>query len=807
MHGFFVDLRQSVRGFLREPGFTAIAVLALAVGVGSSTAMFSVVDAALLRPLPYTAPERQLLVTSLDGNHQRVPMGNSEFLELQKLRTTLDAFGAFFPHTATITSPSGPRQAWVANVSASLFRTLGIQPVLGRAFEPAEDIAGGPPVVIVSDAFWRKELGADPAVLGRTLEVDWSGGGAGGAVHQLATIIGVLPRGVAFPRLPGRELFLPLGIPPEHAAIPGPARNGLYGFARLKPGVTAAAAKAEMSSIVHALTGYDVDVEPLFQWVTADAAPALRAAFAGVLLLLVIACANVALLLLMRGTARGRDLAIRAALGGGRSRVALQQVSEGVLLALAGGALGLGIAAVAVRGVAEVSGVGIARLHEVQVDARMAAFALLASAISGALAGAASAGVALRSDLFLLLKDGGVGATPGSARSRVRDALVVAQLAIALLLATGAGLLLRSLERLSAVPLGFEPNHLLTTFVRTQGASSAPALAQLLAAARAIPGVENAALVGTIPFELGRGWSDSVMVEGRNPTLTTPDYASLNWCSPGFLATTGMRLIKGRDLAPTDTGRGSPVALVNETFVARYLADREPIGALFKSYDWPETTFAIVGVVQDVRQWGPAEAAIPEVYLPELLFARNEAAYRDGAMLVVRSRLPPGRVESALRSAGAPLDSQVRVGATRPVDEYLGSFFRKRRFQLQLAMTFAAAALGLAALGVYGAMAFSVVQRRRELAVRAALGAQRRQLSALVLARGARLAVLGIALGVGGALALGRFLSALLYGVGQRDPLTFAVATLTLGAVALAASVLPALAASRLDPMTVLRSE
>src|SRR6267142_6842524 len=411
MHGFFVDLRQSVRGFLREPGFTAIAVLALAVGVGSSTAMFSVVDTALLRPLPYTAPERQLLVTSLDGNHQRVPMGNSEFLELQKPTTTLDAFGAFFPHTATVTSPSGPRQAWMANVSASLFPTLGIQPVLGRAFEPAEDIAGGPPVVIVSDAFWRKELGADPAVLGRTLEVDWSGGGAGGAVHQLVTIIGVLPSGVAFPRLPGRELFLPLGIPPEHAAIPGPARNGLYGFARLKPGVTAAAAKAEMSSIVHALTGYDVDVEPLFQWVTADAAPALRAAFAGVLLLLVIACANVALLLLMRGTARGRDLAIRAALGGGRSRVALQQVSEGVLLALAGGGLGLVLAVFAVRGVFALAPAGIPRLNELHVDWRMAAFALLASSISGAVAGAASAWNALRSDLFLLLKQGGAFAT------------------------------------------------------------------------------------------------------------------------------------------------------------------------------------------------------------------------------------------------------------------------------------------------------------------------------------------------------------------------------------------------------------
>lgn len=807
MHGFFGDVRQSLRAFRREPGFTAIAIVALALGVGSSTAMFSIVDTVLLRPLPYVAPERQLLVTALDGNHQRVPMGNAEFLQLQRPTTTLDAFGAFYPHRATVMTPSGPRQAWVANVSASLFRTLGIQPVLGRAFDPTEDIAGAPPVVIVSDAFWRRELGADPAVLGRTLEVDSPGGGAGASESHLATIVGVLPRGVAFPRLTRQELFLPLGIPSGQAATPGPARNGLYGFARMKPGVTAAAAKAEMGSVVHGLTGYDVDVEPLFQWVTADAAPALRAAFAGVLLLLVIACTNVALLLVMRGTARGRDLAIRAALGGGRGRVALQQVSEGLFLALAGGALGVGIAVLAVRGVAELAPSGIPRLHEVHVDARMAAFALLASVLSGALAGAASAGAALRSDLFLLLKDGGVGATPGSARSRVRDGLVVAQLALALLLATGAGLLLRSLDRLSAVPLGLEPKDLFATFVRTQGASSAPALAQLLAAARTIPGVENAALVGTIPFETGRGWDDTISIEGRNASATTPDVASINWFTPGYLETAGIRLIKGRDLASSDTARSAPVALVNETFVARYLAGREPIGALFKSYDWPQTTFAVVGVVQDVRQWGPAEAPIPEVYLPELVFARNENAYRDGAMLVVRSRLPPGHVEAAVRSAGARLESQVRLGPTRPVDEYLGSFFRQRRFQVQLAVLFAMAALSLAALGVYATMAFSVVQRRRELAVRAALGAHRGQLFALVLARAFRLAVVGIVLGIAGSLALSRFLSALLYGVSERDPLTLVLVGGTLGAVALAASLLPALTAARIDPMTVLRSE
>src|SRR6266446_3006624 len=507
VRGFMLDLRQSLRGFLREPGFCAIAVLALAVGVGSSTAMFSIIDAALLRPLPYTAPERQLLVFSLDANHQLVPMGYSEFLELQKPTSTLEAFGALYPHAATVTSPSGPRQAWMANVSARLFRTLGIQPVLGRAFEPAEDIAGGPPVVIVSDAFWRRELGADPAVLGRTIEVDSSGGGAGGAVYQSATIVGVLPPGVAFPRLPGRDLFLPLGIPREQAAIPVAARNGLYGFARLKPGVTAAAAKAEMSSIVHALTGYDVDVEPLFNWVLADAAPALRAAFAGVLLLLVIACANVALLLLMRGTARGRDLAIRAALGGGRRRVAFQQVAEGIVLALAGGALGLVLAVFAVHGLIALAPIGIPRLNELHVDWRMAAFALLASLISGALAGAGSAWLAFRSDLFLLLKEGGAGATPSATRSRLRDGLVVAQLALALLLATGAGLIVRSMQRFSAVPLGLEPKNLMASFVYPQGASFTDATAKLLAAAEAIPGGQNAALVGYLPLDASRnGW-------------------------------------------------------------------------------------------------------------------------------------------------------------------------------------------------------------------------------------------------------------------------------------------------------------
>ena len=794
MYGFLVDLRQSLRGFLREPGFTAIAVIGLAIGVGSSTAMFSVVHTALLRPLPYSAPDRLIQMTSVDGTGQAVPMGFVEFLELQKHATTVEAIGVVFPQSATVALASGPRQVRVADVSASIFATLGIA-VRGRTFEQGEDWAGGQPVAIVSDAFWRRELGADPNALGRTMEVE----------HKPVVVVGVLPAGVALPRFGQLELLLPLSITADQA-IPA-ARNGLYGFARLKPGVTAAVARAEMDSIVHATNGYGVRVEPLLQWLTKDKAPALKSALAAVLLLLVIACANVALLLLMRGTVRGRDLAIRAALGGSRGRVAFQQLAEGVLLATAGGALGLVLAILAVDALVALAPVGIPRLHELRVDWRMAAFALVASLVSGAIAGAVSAWHALSSELFLLLKDGGGGATPGRSRSRVRDALVVAQLAIALLLATGAGLLLRSLQRFSAVPLGLEPRNVLASFVYAQGAPSPGAAEQLLAAAQVIPGIESAALVGSLPFESGRGWGDSVTVEGRNPTDTNPDYASLNWYTPGYLATAGIRLLKGRDLATADDARSAPVAVVNEAFVARYLSGREPIGALFKSYDWPDTTFTVVGVVQDVRQWGPAHPSVPEVYLRHLRFARNERAYGLGAMVVMKSRLPPGQIEAALRAAAAPLGSRIRLGAVKPLDDYLGWFFRERRFQLDLAMAFAAAALGLATLGVYGAMAFSVVQRRRELAVRAALGAQRFQLSGLVLARGARLALLGICFGVGGALALARFLSALLFGVGERDPLTFAIATLTLGSVALAASLLPALAASRVDPMTVLRSE
>src|SRR5438105_2473219 len=366
MRGFLADLRHGVRSFARDPGFTAIAVLALAIGVGSSTAILSTVDALLLGRLTYLAPERLVQLVSADGAGQRAPMGAVEFFQLEKHAKTVEAIGALHSGKDTVASASGVRTVPTADVSASLFATLGIAPVIGRGFEPAEDLAGWEYVVIVSDAFWRRELGSDPAVLGRVLQVD----------HSPVVIVGVLPAGAVFPRAEKAELFFPLGITPQQMATPA-RRSGLYGFARLQPRASAAAARAEIDSIVRATSGYGIAVEPLQRSLTGEAAPALKAAFAAVVLLLLIACANVASLLLMRGTARGRDLAIRAALGGGRNRIALQHVMEGLLLAIAGGAVGLVLAVFAVQGVVALAPAGIPRLHELHVDWRMGAFALI----------------------------------------------------------------------------------------------------------------------------------------------------------------------------------------------------------------------------------------------------------------------------------------------------------------------------------------------------------------------------------------------------------------------------------------------
>lgn len=620
MRALILNLRQSLRGFLRQPGFTAIAVLALAIGVGSSTAMFTIVDTVLRRPLPYAAPERLLMIIALDGEGQKVPLGPAQFLHLQEHVTSAEAVGVFAGGSGTIATPFGVKQAPVGHLSASLFKTLRMGPALGRAFEPAEDYAGNDAVAVVSDAFWRRELARDPGALGRVIQID----------RRPVTIVGVMRSDAIFPKLGRYELFVPLGITREQLATRDD-RTGLFGIVRMKPGVTPDGAKAELDAVLRAFSKNGIEATRFLPWLTESYAPALEAAFAGVLLLLLIACANVALLLLMRGAARARDLAIRAALGGGRGRIARQHILEAIALALGGGALGLMLASFAIRALAALAPVDLLpRIKEVRVDWRVAAFALIAALAAGALSGVVSAWQAQRGDVFGLLKDGGAN-TAGTARSRIRDALVVAQLAVALVLAAGTGLLVRSMERLAAVPLGMDPKHLSGTFVYAQGEASPAAAAQLLDAARKTAGVEDASLVGVLPFEPGvRSWGETVDIVGRTHSDGVWDVVLPNWFTKGYLAMAGTRLLKGRDLADTDTATSTPVALVNQTFVDRFLAGRDPIGVNFGMTGW-KVKFTVAGVVQDVHQWGPGEAVAPQVYLPHAQFALAPQNYQQGS--------------------------------------------------------------------------------------------------------------------------------------------------------------------------------
>jgi putative ABC transport system permease protein len=796
MGGLIFDLRQSVRGFARQPGFTALAVLALAIGVFASTTMFSLVDMVLLRPLPYAAPERLLRIAALDGAGASVPLGPAQFLHLQRNATTIESIGVSMPGGGMVATPQGVKQVPTGLISASMLKTLGITPALGRGFGPAEDYAGNDAVAVITDGFWRREFASDPGVLGRTIEVD----------RRAVTIVGVLPPEAIIPLFGRYEMFRPIGMTPQQLAQPD-ERTGLWGFVRMKPGVTPDAAKAELDALLVAYSKTRLEAQQFLPWLTAGYAPSLRASFAAVLFLLLIACANLALLLLMRATARARDLAVRAALGGGRGRIARQQVLEGVLLAFAGGALGLFGAYFAIRALATYAPRGLLpRVHLLRLDWRVAAFAMGASLGAGLLAGAVSAWQAQSVNLFGLLKDGGIGSTTGAGRSRLRDALVVAQLAVALVLASGAGLLVRSMERLAAIPLGIDPKDLSATFVFPRTTSSPATALQLLEAARNTPGVEAAALVGAPPIASSGGWGETVEVAGRVHPAGVWDTVGPNWSTPGAFALMGTRILRGRDFAVTDTEKSGLLALVTQTFVDRYLSGRDPLGVTFQMTGW-NRTFTIAGVLEDIHQWGPDQPVYPGVYLPQAQFALNADSYQEGFMVVTKSHRPQAQIEASLRAAAAGLGSQFLLGTTTSLDEYLSLRTRQRHFYLDLAVALAGSALLLAALGVYGAMAFSVVQRRRELAVRATLGARAAQLAALVLGRSARLAAIGTCLGVAGALALSRFLASLLFGVGERDPLTFALVALSLVSVTLAASLIPALAAARQDPMTVLRSE
>jgi putative ABC transport system permease protein len=810
------DLRSAVRQLRRARGFTAVAVLTLALGVGAATALLTAVDAVLLRPLPYRDPDRLAFVREY-GTGGAPGDVQSSLRSVSEWRGRTRAFGALAAYRYWLFNLAGAPQAEAllgAYVTDNAFATLGVPPALGRTFRPGDDRPGANRVAVLSHDLWRRRFGADPGVLGRALRMD-------GAAY---TVVGVMPAGFDFPAtvpanaaLPSRALdvWVPAGVDPLRV---GRGEHTWWVVGRLAPGATPARAEDELSRFARAAHAADpeaydaVAVRALRAHVVAPVRPALLLLLGAVGVLLAIACANVAGLLLARATGRAREVAVRLAVGATRGRIVRQLLAESAVLAAAGAALGLGLAAGAVAGLAHVAPANVPRLAAAHVDARALAFAAAAALVTALAFGLAPALHAARGGaggggggLTDTLRAAGRGATAGRAAARGRSALVVAQVALSLLLLAGAGLLARSYRALAAERLGFEPARLLTLVtllpegrypdVRARSAFVSQAVARVAA----LPAVASAAAVSTLPLS-GLGSNGSAAVEGR-PAPRPEDRLNVNTrtATPGYFRALGIPLVAGRDVAAGDTLGAPPVVVVSRALAAHLFPGESPLGRRLTSVR--ERPLEIVGVVGDVRDDALDRAPRPTVYMPTAQDADVVVGF------ALRTRGGPRAAEGAVRAALAGLDPEQPVTNVRPMADYVSQATEARRFGLALTGAFAGVALGLSAVGLYGVLAYLAGLRARELAVRAALGATRSDAARLVAGGALRLTALGVALGAAAALALRRAVAAQLYGVGAADPVTLGAVAAVLAGAALAASAAPALRAARVDPAAALRAE
>jgi putative ABC transport system permease protein len=799
------DLRFALRQLRRTPAFTIAAVACLALGIGANTAIFTVINAVLVRPLPYPDPASLVMVweanASTQSNHNTV--APADYLDWKAENRVFARMAGVHDRRMNLTGQGQPVDVPVEAATADLFPLLGLEPILGRTYTADEDVPGGPPVVVLSHGLWQRRFGGAPDIVGRTIALDGSP----------YTVIGVLGEGARIVGLPqAPDLWVPFALDP---AIDYRLAAGRYmlALARLKPGISRDQAQADLATIARRLEerypdfnrGWSVNLVPMAEQFTGPVRRPLLVLGGVVLLVLVIACANVANLQLARATARRRETAVRAALGATRSRMVRQFLSESALLAVAGGVGGVLLALWLTDALAARAAVDIPRLSEVRVDVTTLAFTLVLSLTAGILFGLIPAIHAGRIDLHESLKEGG---RSGSARgARTRAALVTAQVALSLVLLVGAGLLLKSFVRLQQVDLGFDPEHVLTARITLPELRYATAERQtgffdaLLARVRSVPGVRSAGAISWLPLSGLRSATD-IWIESRPVPPPGEIWGTdVSAVDPGYFRAMGVPLLEGRLLAPSD-GPGQPRAVVvSRSFADRYLVGGPRLGQRVVM-PWGDTLVGtIVGVVADVKHTGIDSLANPTTYWPL-------AQFPYAAMnLVVRTTGEPTAVAAALAAQVHALDPELAVADVRPLDAYLGDALARRRFSMTLLAGFAALALALTAVGLYGVMAYSVVQRTRELGIRLALGAGRDVVLRGVLASGLGLVAVGIALGLGAALIMTRLLRSLLYEVSATDPAVFAGLTALLVAVGAAACYLPARRATRVDPMIALRAE
>ena len=802
MSDLLQDIRYALRSMRKNPGFTVIAVLTLALGIGANTAIFSVVDAVVLRPLPYRAPDRLVMVWERRPERDHIVASYPDFRDWRARSRSFDGMAAFSAWTHNLTGAGSPERVESAVVSASFFDVLGLAPSLGRAFRPEEETKGRDDVVVLGHAFFLKRFGGDRSVVGRKILLD----------GKPFVVIGVAPFGIRLPSLSSNtDLFVPVsnGFGMEN-------RQGHYlsVVARVKRGVPLAAARADLAGVARALqreypvsnTNHTIDAFLLSREIAGPARPALLALLGSVFILLAIASVNVANMLLSRATARSREIAVRTALGAGRGRLIRQLLVESLVLSLIGGALGIAAATAGVALVRRFGPADIARLDQARVDGVALAYALAISVATGILFGLAPAAHASVRRLGDALKQGDRRVAAGEGRAgRV---LVASEFALSVVLLLGAGLMLRSFWRLAHVDPGFATAGIMTAELDfpeakyPRGRDITAFGTRLLDRIRAIPGVERAGGVSNLPMRGDRRMDLSFVVEGRRSDPTNPLLAIYTSTMPGFFETLGLPLERGRLFTDGDAREAPKVAIVNRTLARKIFPGQDPLGRRVSLEDNPKPGdwFTIVGVVGDIRSESLATSAPNQLYMP---YTQNA---QSGMAIVVRSRRPEG-LAAAIRSAVSQLDPEEPVYDVRPLADIVSETTEQPRFRAFLTAAFAALALLLAAIGIYGVLSYSVARRTHEIGIRIALGAARRDVLRLVVGRGMLLAAVGVAVGLAGGAVVARAISALLFGVAATDAPTFAAVAVILLAVALAASVVPARRALRVDPMTALREE
>jgi putative ABC transport system permease protein len=820
MRGTWLDLRYSLRQLRKSPGFTLVAVASLALGIGANTAIFSVVNAVLLRPLPYEEPERVVHLFGTVRGETSMRHSWLAYPEIDDIRTmnrTLAQVAAFQWWTPVLYGPGEPTPLVAGSVSASYFRLFGVRPALGRFFIPEEGELGHAPVVVLSYGFWQGSYGGDPGVLGETIDLD-------GALY---TVVGVAP---AEFEDPFGERALWRARPPDwDAAALSRSNHSWRGIARLRDGVTLEQAQADQDRIWQHLAeeypdehGEDgVQLVPAREYVVGSVRTTVIVLLGAVGLVLLIACANVANLLLSRTVVRGREVALRAALGAGRGRIMRQLLTEICVLFLLGGVVGLGLAWAGTDSLLALGGADLPRLPAVRIDGTVLGFTLGISLLTGLVFGLTAAYPAVRSDLASALKVGARGTTGDRESQRLRSALVVAEIALSLVLLAGGGLLLKSLYNLWQVDPGFRAENVLTLRLAlrpgdyAEQAQVTRLYERVLDRVAALPGVRMAGAINLLPMTEGQNcefvWRDD------RPFPTAEEIAGyegprcleVRVVSPDYFRAMGVAVVRGRGFTAQDDEAGPPVAVINEDAAALGFPGEEWVGkrvTLYETRDWlPNVSREVVGVVRNVRQIGLAADPVPAIYIPH---AQELDPGRRGSMaLTLRTERDPTAIAEDVRAAVWQVDENLSISAVQTMEAVMSRSVARPRFRTVLLVIFGAVALLLSAVGVAGVVGYAVSQRVPEIGLRIALGAQASDVYAAVMSQGARLTVLGLLLGLGGGLAATRVLSGLLYGVSAADPLTFLAVCILTVLIAAVAIWIPARKALRVNPVQALNVE